>query len=82
MEACIPSQASCCGLYGGQTDIVRGFSPLSSLSIIPPILHTNIFFMSQPAPNLATKKTLLKEKCLLLSNKYIYWYLTTIFIAI
>jgi len=52
MEACIPSQASCCGLYRGRIDNVTGFCPLSPLSIIPPILYTHIFFIChQPAPN-------------------------------
>ena len=46
VEALIPSQVSSCGLYDGQTDIVTGFSPLSPLSIIPPILHTHIFSLS------------------------------------
>jgi hypothetical protein len=51
MEARIPSQASWCGIYGGQTNIVTGFSPLPPLGIIPPILHTHSFFIfHQPAP--------------------------------
>jgi len=62
VEACIPSQATWCGLYVGHTDIVTVFSPLSPLIILPPILHTHIFFLCrQPAPNLALE-TFLKEE--------------------
>jgi hypothetical protein len=72
LEARIPSQVSWCGLYGGQTDIVTEFFPLSPLSIIPPILHTHIFFIShQPAPNLELEN--------LLNGKFLYCSLTTIF---
>ena len=73
VEALIPSQVSSCGLYDGQTDIVAGFSTLSPLSIIPPILHTHIFFIChQPAPNLALEKFVNRGIFILPSNNYIY----------
>jgi len=73
VEARIPSQASWCGLYGGQTDTVTGFSPLSPLSIIPPILHTHIFFIChQPAPNLVFENYVKRGIFILQSNNYIY----------
>ena len=44
-EAWRQSQASACGTHGGDSDVVRGFSPITSffpVRIIPALLHTSL----------------------------------------
>jgi hypothetical protein len=45
-KACVQSQATLCGICGGQSGTVGSFLPVlqfSPVSIIPPMLHTHLF---------------------------------------